>query len=311
MGTTQAIMRFIGVTTRQSSITRLFPLLARELGLTQVQLEGCDLPLRAPANSYRTTVADIAASPSVRGALVTSHKVDLWSAARDLFTKIDEYADLLGEISCITRTTAGLNGHAKDPVTAGRTLDAMIEPGYFARHGAHVMCLGAGGAGLATVVTLLLRGALGDRPERVVLTDVREQRLSAAREVLARVGAEDRVDFVLTADGTDLLDRVPAGSLIVNATGLGKDRPGSPLSAHARFPRSAVVWDFNYRGGLDFLAQARAQEREQDLRVEDGWRYFVNGWVEHTAEIFGVDLDDARLQRLHEVADRWRDDGGP
>ncbi|GAB3714054.1 shikimate dehydrogenase family protein [Nocardiopsis nanhaiensis] len=311
MHTTQTIMQFVGVTTGQSSINRLFPLLATEMGLTDVRLEGRDLPLRAPAGAYRAVADDIAASARVRGALVTTHKVDLFASARDRFASVDEHADLLGEISCITRTSGGLTGHAKDPVTAGRTLDAMVGPGYFDRGGGHVLCLGAGGAGLATVVTLLLRGGAGDRPGRVVLTDVREDRLHAAREVIDRIGAEDRVDFELTGEGTGLLERMPPGSMVVNATGLGKDRPGSPLAARARFPRSAVVWDFNYRGGLDFLAQARAQEQERDLRVEDGWRYFVNGWVEHTAEVFGVALDQARLDRLHAAADRWRSTPAP
>lgn len=311
MDTAQTIMQFIGVTTGQSSITRLFPLLTREMGRTHVELQGRDLPLGAPAETYRAAVDDIAASPVVAGALVTTHKVDLFAAARDRFTGVDEHSDLLGEISCITRTGSGLYGHAKDPVTAGRTLDAMLEPGHFGRGGGHVLCLGAGGAGLATVVTLLRRGDPEDRPEHVVLTDVREDRLDAAREVIARIGADSRLEFVLTGDGTGLLDQVPSGSLVINATGLGKDRPGSPLGSQARFPRAAVVWDFNYRGGLDFLAQARQQQQDRALRVVDGWRYFVNGWVEHTAEVFGTVLDPELLDRLHTVADRWRGEGAP
>ncbi|MDQ1529923.1 MAG: hypothetical protein QOE37_28, partial [Microbacteriaceae bacterium] len=38
---------FIGVTTGQSSIQRVFPLWARELGLTDAVLQGIDLPLHA------------------------------------------------------------------------------------------------------------------------------------------------------------------------------------------------------------------------------------------------------------------------
>ena len=57
-----------------------------------------------------------------------------------------------------------------------------------------------------------------------------------------------------------LVERLPAGSMVVNATGLGKDRPGSPLTDAARFPRDGIAWDFNYRGDLEFLRQARAAE---------------------------------------------------
>jgi hypothetical protein len=34
----------------------------------------------------------------------------------------------------------------------------------------------------------------------------------------------------------DLVSAAPPGSLIVNATGMGKDRPGSPITGRARSP---------------------------------------------------------------------------
>ena len=52
---------------------------------------------------------------------------------------------------------------------------------------------------------------------------------------------------------------LPPRSLVVNATGMGKDRPGSPLRAGAAFPERSAVWELNYRGELEFLRQARAQ----------------------------------------------------
>ena len=60
-----------------------------------------------------------------------------------------------------------------------------------------------------------------------------------------------------------LLEALPPASLVVNATGMGKDRPGSPVSAGARFPERGVVWEFNYRGPLDFWHQALAQQQER------------------------------------------------
>jgi shikimate 5-dehydrogenase len=77
---------------------------------------------------------------------------------------------------------------------------------------------------------------------------------------------------------------------VINATGLGKDAPGSPLSEAAVFPQAGIVWELNYRGDLVFLAQARAQESARSLRIEDGWRYFIHGWTRIIAEVFAIEI---------------------
>ena len=48
-------MYFVGVTTGSSSIMRVFPVWARELGLDAV-IKGIDLPIHAPAEDYRQVV---------------------------------------------------------------------------------------------------------------------------------------------------------------------------------------------------------------------------------------------------------------
>jgi shikimate 5-dehydrogenase len=103
-------------------------------------------------------------------------------------------------------------------------------------------------------------------------------------------------------DNDRVLHNMPAGSLVVNATGLGKDRPGSPITDRARFPRNALAWDFNYRGDLRFLAQARAQQQERDLIVEDGWTYFVHGWTQVIAEVFHIDITPPTFSQLSRLA---------
>lgn len=45
-------MYFVGVTTGQSSIMKLFPIWARELGIDAV-IKGIDLPIHASAEDYR------------------------------------------------------------------------------------------------------------------------------------------------------------------------------------------------------------------------------------------------------------------
>ena len=107
-------------------------------------------------------------------------------------------------------------------------------------------------------------------------------------------------------DSARLVESAPSGSLIVNASGLGKDRPGSPVPDGSLFPHRAWVWEFNYRGSLEFLTQARSQEDDRALTVVDGWRYFIHGWSQVIAEVFDIELDAATLNRLAEAAESTR-----
>jgi len=118
------------------------------------------------------------------------------------------------------------------------------------------------------------------------------------------------VDYILAEDtgGNDaLLDALPEGSLIVNATGLGKDRPGSPLGPDALFPHNGLVWELNYRGNLLFLDAAEAQARDRHLSTFDGWDYFLHGWTRVVAEVFAVEIPASgpAFDRLSQLA------GGP
>ena len=83
---------------------------------------------------------------------------------------------------------------------------------------------------------------------------------------------------------------LPSSSMVINATGLGKDGPGSPTSDGVIYPQDAIVWEFNYRGDLVFLDQAHAQAEKRNLTVEDGWVYFIHGWTRVIAEVFDIDI---------------------
>ena len=98
------------------------------------------------------------------------------------------------------------------------------------------------------------------------------------------------------------------GSLVVNATGLGKDAPGSPITDQANFPANSLVWEFNYRGDLLFLRQAKAQESARNLTIEDGWTYFVHGWTRGVADVFDVDIptQGSDFDELSRIAARVR-----
>ncbi len=93
----------IGVTTGQSTITRLFPCWAAILGLEDARLIGVDLPLQAPMEQYREAVSQIKYDPLSLGALITTHKVDLFNAAEDLFDAMNPYARLCREVDCLSK----------------------------------------------------------------------------------------------------------------------------------------------------------------------------------------------------------------
>ena len=123
---------FIGVTTTKSSIMKVFPLWMKILGREEVVMEGVDCKIHDVPEVYRRAVAQIKYDPLSLGSLVTTHKIDLLNAARDMFEYLDPYALITGEVSSISKLEGRLEGHAKDPITSGSSLDAIIEPGYFA-----------------------------------------------------------------------------------------------------------------------------------------------------------------------------------
>jgi len=302
-------MYFIGVTTGQSSIMRLFPEWVTILGLGDAELVGVDLPIHADRDRYRRAVTEIKDDPLSLGALVTTHKVDLLEATRDLFEDLDRYAVVCNEVSNIAKRDGRLVGFAKDPITAGRTLGEMLEPGYWDRTDAQVVCIGAGGTTAAIAAYLLTRPDRRDRPRRFIAVNRRPRGLENLRAVVEQVDGGVDVEYVLNEDprrNDALLEDLPPGSLVVNATGMGKDRPVSPLTDRAAFPLGGIAWELNYRGELEFLRLARSQEEARDLQVHDGWRYFVHSWVEHVAEVFGLEIAPELFTKLADAAETVR-----
>src|SRR5690242_5536687 len=124
-------MYFIGVSTSRSSIMKVFPLWMAELGRPDTRIEGVDLKLHDEPEAYRRAVMQIKSDPLSLGALVTSHKISLFEAARDLLDVVDRYAVSCGEVSCLSKRNGKMEGHAKDPLTAGASLDSMLGENYF------------------------------------------------------------------------------------------------------------------------------------------------------------------------------------
>ena len=123
-------MYFIGVTTAQSSIMKLFPLWAQALGLQDAEIKGMDVAIHADPEDYRACVNFIKHDELSLGPLVTTHKIDLFHAARDLFQEFDPYAVQFEEVSSISKNQNGIMGHAKDPISSGLAMEAFIPKGF-------------------------------------------------------------------------------------------------------------------------------------------------------------------------------------
>jgi shikimate 5-dehydrogenase len=296
-------IHFIGVSTGQSSIMKVFPQWAAELNIQGAAINGIDLPLNAAPESYREVVNFIRNDSESRGALVTTHKINLFLAAQEQFDELDWFASAMHEVSSISKRNSKLVGQAKDPVSAGRTLVTIVPENFWGNEEGQVFCMGSGGAGVA-ITWFLLRGEhrLG-RPTRIIVSDISASRLDHLQRLVDSSRLETRL--IGSAEENDaIMQALRPGSLIINATGLGKDRPGSPITDATAFPDESIVWELNYRGSLGFLEQARMQAGARKLQIHDGWDYFIHGWTCVISDVFAIDIpaDGATFRRLSDVA---------
>jgi len=278
----RATIYFIGVSTAKSMIMRVFLAWARARDLGDCEIRGIDLALHYPPERYRRVVGFIRDDPLSPGALVSTHKIDLLHDCRDMFDELDGFASLMGEVSSIAKRDGRLLGAAKDPITIELALTAFLPNSAF--------ILGAGGSSIA----------------------MSPRRSEGMKAVHSRQSLSVPIEYVLTplpSSNDEIMARLPAGSLVVNATGFGKDAPGSSITDAAAFPASDFAWDFSYRGDLDLLRQARAKERAQGLHVEDWWLYFIFGWLVVIGEFFhrALPLQGQLFDELRTIAERSRE----
>lgn len=289
---TRPTFYFIGVTTGKSSIMKVFPKWARHLGI-DADIAGIDLVPHDSVENYRAVVDFIKNDPLSLGALVTTHKLDLYAAASDMFDEIGPHARLMSETSCLSKRDGKLICDAKDPISSGLALDGFLPPDHFARTGAAVFSMGAGGSTIALTWHLMQRARGENRPSRIIVSNRSAARLDHIREIHEEIDTGVACEYHLApkpAVNDAILAALPAGSLVINATGLGKDAPGSPLSDAAQFPQNGIVWELNYRGDLIFLDQANAERERKNLQIEDGWTYFIHGWTQVIAEVFDIEI---------------------
>jgi shikimate 5-dehydrogenase len=271
------------------------------LDLGDVRLVGCDLPIHAAPERYREVVTRIKDADQELGALITTHKIALFEACRDLFDGVDEHAELCGEASCLAKRDGQLWAFATDPISSGRALAEFYDPG----DEAQVLCLGAGGSATAITVHMMERAALSG----ITVVDRDPRRLKALEAIHAKLGSKTQVEYVENSDprtNDRLIAELPPGSLVINATGMGKDVPGSPISEAAVFPEGGYAWELNYRGELDFLRLAERQRAARNLRIEDGWRYFIHGWAVVMERVFEIGIGREMIAHIAAVSESER-----
>ena len=181
---TKPTIYFIGVTTGSSSIMKVFPRWAKALGLKDAVIKGIDFKPHSDPQAYREAVTFIKEDPLSLGALVTTHKIDLFNSCKDLFDYLDPFAEELGEISCISKKDGQFRAHAKDPISSGLALEAFVPENYWKDHGGEVLLLGAGGASLAMSVYFTQERFGENVPKRIVIANRSLPRLQEARRIL-------------------------------------------------------------------------------------------------------------------------------
>ena len=272
---------------------KVFPKWAAHLGLGDVEIKGLDFVPHDEPEKYREVVAFLKSDPLSLGALVTTHKLDLFDACRDMFDEIDSHAELMSETSCLSKRDGRLICHAKDPISSGLAIEGFLPDQHFERTGAELFSMGAGGSTIAITWYLMQANRGQNRPSRITVSNRSQGRLDHIREIHKQMRSDIPIEYVLapTAPHNDeVLQTLRPGSVVINATGLGKDAPGSPLTDAGVIPMDAIIWDLNYRGDLLFLDQANRQKAERNLTAEDGWKYFIHGWTQVIAEVFDISI---------------------
>lgn len=304
---TQPTMYFIGVTTGSSSIMKVFPKWAKALGFENAVMKGIDIAIHEKPEVYREVVQFLKDDPLSLGALVTTHKIDLYNAAHDLFDVEGTYAKQFGEISSIYKDGDKFCCDAKDPITCGMAMEEYVPENYWKNNPeAGVFIMGAGGSCISMCSYYMRNFSKENSPAKIVVCNRSRARLEELQHINDKFyPGTIPAEYYLTPEpgqNDAQMAKMGKGSLVINATGLGKDRPGSPLTDAAVFPENALVWELNYRGERKFMHQALAQADSRGVTVIDGWMYFIYGWTQVIADVFHTEILGERLKEMSRIA---------
>jgi len=269
------------------------------LGVTW-RLDHANFPAGAGADEI-VGLSPLLSEPDVVGGLITTHKAAAFEFIRDDFDLIEPMCGDLAEIGVAYKRGDLLCGGVSDVDSGGYALARVLDCPQWEGGCRAAWVLGAGGAGLAVAWNLAVREVGG--ASSVVLVESSPSRLIRVQELVSRWPSKIEIEIRAAHDESDPGHAsLGQGALIINATGLGKDRPGSPMGADEVFPQGGIIWDFNYRGSLEFLRLAEMQRDERGLTVFDGFDYFSCGWSVVMSRVAGVIWTPELFERFREIA---------
>ncbi len=293
---------FVGVSTAGSAALNAFPAWMDSLGV-EADLVCVDLPLDAPDDTYGQLIARLRASAEVIGAVITGHKARLFETARDQLDAVSDAARACREISVLRRDGNRVCGTAIEVRSSAAALREIVPEEHWATGARELLILGAGGTAAALVAAIFeppREGPAG--PSAVHLIDLVPARAEQLAEHIGRLSRDTAVSVHPTEEASAVLAGLPPGSVIVNATGVGKDTPGSPIPLPATWPEQAIFWEINYRGELPLLKDAIDQTARRSLVTHDGWTLFVAGWSEALPAILNRPLTGEQRARIQKAA---------
>ncbi len=289
---------FVGVSTRSSAVVPLFGPWCEVLGVNW-ELDHLNIEIGAGPAAFENLTRHMR-SADVIGSLVTSHKTSVFSASGHDFDLLEPMTAQLSEIGVIFKRDGELCGGVSDVRSGGHILREILSVRQWIEGDGSAIVMGGGGAGLAAAWNLAVQGIGGSR--RVVLVEADPARLETVRNVTGSWPTRCPLSAVSSEKVGGLLESAGRGCLVVNATGLGKDRPGSPLPAGILFPAESIIWEFNYRGSLDFWREANRQAAGSGLSVHDGFEYFASGWSVVMSRVAGCAWTPDVYSRFLQIA---------
>ena len=279
------------------------------VGLSGAAIKGVDFPLHAPPDAYREAVVFLKRDPLSLGALVTTHKIDLYDACREDPVRRNRSGRPFhgrSQLSLQTRRQADLSRQGPNLLrTCARRLSAER---HFEKTSAELFSMGAPADSTIALTWRMMQPKRGrDRPSRIVVSDLSAARLEDIGCIHRELNAAIPVDYVLARqarDNDDVLASLKPGSLVVNATGLGKYAPGSPLTEAARFPRRGVA-----RGsptGATSSSSIRLARATVAMRPSYRRRLnpnFLHGWTRRSAKFSYISDIPSRGPTLKVISD--------
>lgn len=298
---------FLGVSTQNSAIISLFPAWCEVLGVC-CSLRGVDLAIDSSPSSYTSLLEEMKKKSCV-GGLITTHKSNVFRYGETCFKQVSPVSEALHEVSVIykRKNHSELFGDALDTVSIEPIINKLTETNsLWSKGDKNVVVFGGGGAGLALVYALCNKAI--SQPINITIIENNQKRIVFLKKMLNNsILFPLNVEVLHSEQGEFSISHVGKKPLIVNATGMGKDLPGSPIKNFQNIPPESTIWDFNYRGELSFLKYASKYNIEKKLLIEDGWDYFLSGWVHVMCMVFNIEISDNIKMEFREIANIKRE----